>query len=574
MIRPGSSPITTRRAALLVATVSALTIACLESPTGTVALLVTPPAASVGVGDAVRLTAIPQDGGSVPARAPAVTWTSSDTSVATVDGTGLVTGVAPGSATITATSGGQSGRAQIIVSSHPPGTVEDLTVAATTDSSVTLGFTEVSDGMGRPASYDVRYAAGTTLTWGTNATSASQGTCATPLAGHSSGAKRTCTVLGLASGTTYSFELVAFRGTLNSTAVFGELSNVATGVTAGSTAPVASVSIAYPHSWVLLGGTLQLVAILKDARGNLLTGRTVSWTSRAPTVATVNTSGLVAGVTEGLATITAASEGKSDTTQLSVVPTPPPVTYYRTNFSDGTTGPLDVYAYGGGSCVKSTAYTDVGSPYSIMCTIPAGASGAAALQAWFGRGSLAGLPKDPSLDQDLFEEVRFVLGPGAAAAIGGTSCTSTNPASQFKVHKSVYGQAGSAWSGWVMSAVGPCSDPNIGLFSEPEMWNLNGQRFAWPGTFPSLLEGSEYDVVYRYHRYTAQNCGTIAIWVNGTKVMDSPCWSYMGTTNGSVQGLLFWDGATYLQNGLAPFTVYNLFGQATNYPIGNATSSP
>jgi len=57
-------------------------------------------------------------------------------------------------------------------------------------------------------------------------------------------------------------------------------------------------------------------------------------------------------------------------------------------------------------------------------------------------------------------------------------------------------------------------------------------------------------------------------------VMDSPCWSYMGTTNGSVQGLLFWDGATYLQNGLAPFTVYNLFGQATNYPIGNATSSP
>jgi len=56
--------------------------------------------------------------------------------------------------------------------------------------------------------------------------------------------------------------------------------------------------------------------------------------------------------------------------------------------------------------------------------------------------------------------------------------------------------------------------------------------------------------------------------------MDSPCWSYMGTTNGSAQGLLFWDGATYLQNGLAPFIVYNLFAQATNYPIGNATSSP
>jgi len=537
-------------------------------------LLVTPPAASVGVGDAVRLTAMPQDDGSAPARAPAVTWTSSDTSVATVDATGLVTGVAPGSAIITATTGDQSGSAQIIVSAHPPGTVEDLSVVATTDSSGTLAFTEVSDGMGRPASYDVRGAPGTTLIWGTNATSVSQGTCATPLVGHATGAKRTCTVQGLAAGTTYSFELVAFRGTLNGIAVFGELSNIATGVTAASTAPVASVSIAPHNGWVLVGGTLQLVAILKDAKGNLLTGRTVTWTSSAPAVATVGGSGLVTGVTEGMTTITAASEGKSDTTQLSVVPAPPPVTYYRTNFNDGTTGPLDVYAYGGGSCAKSTDYRDPGSAYSIQCTIPPSAGGAAALQAWFGRGSLTGTPKDPSLDEDLFEEVRFVLAPGAAAAIGGTTCTSANPGAQFKVHKSVYGQAGSAWNGWVMSEVGPCSDGNVGLFSEPEMWNINGSRYVWPGTFPSLLEGSVYDVVYRYHRYTAQNCGAIAIWVNGAKVMDSPCWSYMGTTNGSAQGLLFWDGATYLQRGLAPFVVYNLFAQATNYPIGGATSSP
>src|SRR6266702_1147119 len=97
MTRPNRFPGAARRAALLVATTSALTIACLAPPTGTGVLLVTPPAASVGVGDAVRLTALPQDDGSAPARAPAVTWTSSDTSVATVDATGLVTGVAPGS---------------------------------------------------------------------------------------------------------------------------------------------------------------------------------------------------------------------------------------------------------------------------------------------------------------------------------------------------------------------------------------------------------------------------------------------------------------------------------------------
>jgi hypothetical protein len=82
-----------------------------------------------------------------------------------------------------------------------------------------------------------------------------------------------------------------------------------------------------------------------------------------------------------------------------------------------------------------------------------------------------------------------------------------------------------------------------------------------------------FDVVYRYHRYTAQSCGTVAVWVNGAKVMDTPCESYMGTTNASTAGLLFWDGATYLQDGLGPFTVYTLFAQATNYPIGAGTAS-
>ena len=142
------------------------------------------------------------------------------------------------------------------------------------------------------------------------------------------------------------------------------------------------------------------------------------------------------------------------------------VIYYRTNFADGTTGPLDVYAYGGGSCQPSLDEGDAGSAYSIKCTIPAGATGAAALQAWFGHGKLAGLPLDPSLDQDLFQQVRFVLAPGALAAVGGTTCTALNPTSQFKVHKSVYGQAGSAWNGWVMSNIAPCSDGPIGLQTE------------------------------------------------------------------------------------------------------------
>src|SRR5207302_1941540 len=151
----------------------------------------------------------------------------SNVGVATVSGTGSVSGVAGGSAMITATSDGQGGSATIAVTvpASAPGTVGDLAVAAVTDSSVTLRFTEVDGGTGAPASYDIRYTTGSTLSWGPGASSVSRGTCATPAAGTAIGASRTCTVLGLAAATTYSFELVAFRGTLSVNAVFGGLSN-------------------------------------------------------------------------------------------------------------------------------------------------------------------------------------------------------------------------------------------------------------------------------------------------------------------------------------------------------------
>src|SRR5207237_8135496 len=90
------------------------------------------------------------------------------------------------------------------------------------------------------------------------------------------------------------------------------------------------------------------------------------------------------------------------------------------------------------------------------------------LQAWFRHGRLSDTPLDPSLDQDLFEEVRFVLGQRAAAAIGGTTRTAGNSESQFKVHKSVYAQAGSAWNGWVMFQIGPCVDGDVALFPRPQ----------------------------------------------------------------------------------------------------------
>src|SRR5437867_3267799 len=41
----------------------------------------------------------------------------------------------------------------------PPGTISDLTVTATSNAWVTLSFTQVDNGTGQPANYDIRYAA-------------------------------------------------------------------------------------------------------------------------------------------------------------------------------------------------------------------------------------------------------------------------------------------------------------------------------------------------------------------------------------------------------------------------------
>jgi len=76
---------------------------------------VAPPSAPVSAGQTVQLAATPKDSSGNPLAGRAVTWASSSASIATVNASGLVTGVAAGSATITATSEGKSGSAGVTV---------------------------------------------------------------------------------------------------------------------------------------------------------------------------------------------------------------------------------------------------------------------------------------------------------------------------------------------------------------------------------------------------------------------------------------------------------------------------
>jgi len=297
---------------------------------------VTPLTASVPVGQTVSLTATPQDsvGGALIGRV--VTWVSSAAAVATVDGNGQVTGVTAGLVLITATSEGQSGTALITVSAAVavtnPAQVSDLAVASVTDTSVTLSVHQVDDGTGQAASYIVKYGVGT-LAWSTGL-AVSRGTCVTPVVGTAIGATLSCTVLGLTAATAYQFGIVAFRGDLNTNAVFGPLSNLASGTTnAGSTAPVAVVTVSPASANVIVGALQQFAVTLKDVTGRTLTGRTVAWSSSALATATVNGTGLATGIAPGSATITATSEGMNGTAPLSVSVAPPGGVVFESDWS-------------------------------------------------------------------------------------------------------------------------------------------------------------------------------------------------------------------------------------------------
>ena len=86
-------------------------------------------------------------------------------------------------------------------------------------------------------------------------------------------------------------------------------------------APVATVSLSTASASLQVGETTTLTATPKDASGNALTGRTVSFSSSNTAVATVTSTGTVTAVAVGGATITATVETKTATVTIAVVAT-------------------------------------------------------------------------------------------------------------------------------------------------------------------------------------------------------------------------------------------------------------
>lgn len=88
-------------------------------------------------------------------------------------------------------------------------------------------------------------------------------------------------------------------------------------------APVATVEVTPANSTLVQGDSLQLTARLRDAQGNVLTARTITWQSSSPPNATVSASGVVTAISPAPSvTIVATSAGKSGTATLTIEPPP------------------------------------------------------------------------------------------------------------------------------------------------------------------------------------------------------------------------------------------------------------
>lgn len=257
----------------------------------TAAVSVNPALATVAVRTTVSLSAVAKNAGGAILPNRAISWSSVNPAVATVSSDGNVTGLATGVTTIVATSDGQSGTSAITVTPIPVASVELIPSVARLAAGDSLQLTAVA----KDASSTLL--ADRSIAWSSS---------------HASIARVTAAglVTAVAVGTAYI--IATSEGKSDSSAI---------DVTE---ARVASVVVAPSPVTVNEGQTVQLSATMRDASGNVLTGRLVTWTSSNTTAATVSSSGTVTGLSQGSATVTAASEGRTGTAAVTVV-TPPPL---------------------------------------------------------------------------------------------------------------------------------------------------------------------------------------------------------------------------------------------------------
>ena len=233
---------------------------------------VSPPADTVVERDTLRLSAEAMDANGHAVAEAEFTWASSDTLVAVVDDSGLVTGEAAGDVEVMATSSGLTGRAVLLVEAPVPTTVavvpDSVSLAALGDTARLAA--EVRDQIGRVMEGEaVSWTSGDTL---------------------------------VAAVDSVGLVMAVWNGVAAITARAGS----ASGSAAASVMQQArSVTVLPSSDTVALGDTARMAAEAFDENGYTVVDAAFTWSSSDTSVAPVDSLGLVRGIGEGVAAITA-----------------------------------------------------------------------------------------------------------------------------------------------------------------------------------------------------------------------------------------------------------------------------
>ncbi|MEO5825855.1 MAG: Ig-like domain-containing protein [Gemmatimonadales bacterium] len=253
-----------------------------------------PPVATVSVelastrveaGTTTTASAMVRDAGGQVLAGRTVVWSSSDVSVATVSEVGVVTAIASGLATITATTDGVIGSAAVTV--LPPVV---STVSLTTDRAY------LSPGMSTTIMAVLRDARGGVLGGrGILWASRNPGVATVTAAG---------VVNGVTPGTTY-------------IAAASERGSGLIRVTV-SLPIVAALAVVPGNPTLALGRSASLAAVATTTADEVLRDLVVAWSTSDPAVATISAEGVVAAVAPGTATISAAAGGVTGEAMVTV----------------------------------------------------------------------------------------------------------------------------------------------------------------------------------------------------------------------------------------------------------------
>ena len=252
------------------------------------AVAVTPTTTQLAaLGETIRLRAEVRDQNGNVMTGTALTWSSSDATVAAVDGAGLVTAAGNGTATITVAAGSASGTAAVSVAQ----TVSAVAVSPEADTLVAFGDTvrlvaEATDANGHSV-------AGVAFEWSSSDT----------LVAVVDGAGLVTAVdVGKA-------EVMATAAEITGRAGFTVV------------APEPAIVAVTPDTVALtaLDQTVQLAAEAHDQVGRVMEGVHVSWSSADTTIAAVDSAGVVTAIGSGETTVAATTGEVSGTALMAVM---------------------------------------------------------------------------------------------------------------------------------------------------------------------------------------------------------------------------------------------------------------